>query len=331
MKEIISVMNLQKVESFFFILFFISNTLIASQPPLSIQEYGACPEKTIAHFNDRFNVALNKPMDGENHALSDTKNRDTLIAVSEEINHRYTGNVIVSVGQSPAYIIKAAQLLNELTKNSKTEYRYLAFSGKFLDEVGIHDQRKEFVASTKNIPTEKEIASYTEYLKSLQLDPKTIIERHSIKSQKTIFADFISSARGFASFVYILNAIARKEGVEEKSLQNSVGYHVFHMKEQALTSKSIHIKDARYSYVCDLSNNNVHAIEKKLIFNLAREQMNILFNDRLVQHFPKSSWTENSPDQFNLSDNAKLLIFKIIHHIAGRAQDLEPSKKKQKV
>jgi len=316
-------------KNFSVLLFFTAAMASASQPPLTIQEYCSSPQKTIADCNDLFDAAFNKPTGGEKHPLSDAANRDTLIAVSQEINHRYDGNVIVSVGQSPAYIIKAAELINELCENPNTQYRYLAFSGKFLDADGTHDQKKEFVTSAKTIPTQEEIASYTRYLKSVQLDPKKIIKRHRKKSQKTVFTDFISSARGFASFVYILNAIARKEGVEEESLKNSVGYHVFHMQEQPLTFKSIHIKDAEYSYVCDLCNNNVHAIEKKLIFNLAREHTNILFNDRLVEHFPKNTWNENNRDRFKPSDNAKLLIFKIIDHLACE-QKPEPSKKSKK-
>jgi len=219
-------------------------------------------------------------------------------------------------------------------EDSKTEYRYLAFSGKFLDEIGINEQRKEFGASAKNIPTESQLTSYTQYLKSIQLDPKTITERHSKKSQKTIFTDFIISARGFASFIYILNTIAQRQGIEEKSLQSGVDYHAFQKKDVTLNFKSLRIKDSTYpfhAYLCDLSKDNIQAIDKELIFNLALEKMNILFKDRLVPSFPKKSWTEDNPHQFNPSDNAKLLIFKIIDHIFSGAQDPEPSKKRQKV
>jgi hypothetical protein len=331
MKEFFFGTNLPKIQRFGFILFCVTNILTASQPPLSLQEYGLSSQKTIRDFNDLFAVAFAEPLQGEKHALSVRENRNTLIAVSEEINSLYDGNVIVSVGQSPAYIVRAAQILNELRKDSKTKYRYLAFSGKFLEEGGINDHRKEFVATVARTPTEEQITSYTRYLESLRLDPKAIIKRYRKKSQKTIFTDFIISAKGFASFVYTLHAIAQRQGIEEESLQNGVGYHVFKKNDINLNFNALDIKDSGYSYFCDLSQNNLQAVDTKLIFNLAREKMNTLFKDRLVPSFPKSCWTENNTRQFQLSDNAKLLIFKLTHHIARRNQASEQSKKKQRL
>ena len=75
---------------------------------------------------------LDVPIDNRFHPLRDQTSFQTLISAAKEINGRYKDSTIVSLGQSPAYLIKAAEILNEMDPTTtQNEYKYLAFSHKF--------------------------------------------------------------------------------------------------------------------------------------------------------------------------------------------------------
>ena len=108
---------------------------------LTIEDYNKVSADEKAKLNADFQKIINQPVRDlflkidNYHIFRDHRNFDKLIFEAQKINDQYKNCVVVSLGQSPAYIVKAAEILNELHDNkNNNEYKYIAFSGRFLKE-----------------------------------------------------------------------------------------------------------------------------------------------------------------------------------------------------
>ena len=123
---------------------------------------------------------------------------------------------------------------------TQNEYKYLAFSHKFFYRSSGDDFRKNY------FPTYKILEIYEKYLKSVQLDPETIIKRFTTKQTPTIFVEFAKTGEGLVSFMNVLAAIASKQKISIKELfDKAVIFHI--LQARALNNLSRRKLTKRYN------------------------------------------------------------------------------------
>lgn len=299
---------------------FVSNAFTMEQTyrnpeVFSLKAYRSLSHNDIQTLNNEFEATFNQQM-----ILKNPANIDELIATARELNNRYKNSVIVSLGQSPAYIVKAAEILNELENNKyQNEYKYLAFSGRFLSKNRFPPSYEEeepypnkiFYQSPRySLPTENQLEAYKKYLKLLKLDPIEITNRFNKSQIPTVFVEYMQHGESLASFLYTLNAIAATEGINKELFKKATKYYTF--QPQQFGSSIISEISVNIPPYPSASLENAQLANNRLMIGLANAD---IFHDRLVPNYPNQDWIQVNPNQFIPSNNAKLVIFKIINHV----------------
>ena len=172
-------------------------------------------------------------------------------------------------------------------------------------------------------PTYKILEIYEKYLKSVQLDPETIIKRFTTKQTPTIFVEFAKTGEGLVSFMNVLAAIASKQKISIKELfDKAVIFHILqaralnNLRDASLQNVIIQINEHMIRF------NNFQLIDTNLIEGLAGADS---FNDRLVPKYSLGYDYERNinPAEFVPSKNAQLIIFRIIHHLIHDKKKVE--------
>ena len=308
-------------------LFFSANTLIGMEdgksqnvsPIFSLEDYQKLSPYNIQQLEKEAQTILNITqkdimMGKDNYyILRDPSNIDKLINAATELNNHYTNNVIVSFGQSPAYIVKTAEILNQLKDNSSNEYKYLAFSGRFFSASKETEQKPIKIFLTNYMtppPTDNQLTIYEEYLKLLQLDPISIVKRFQKDNKQTVFIEYTQVGGGLASFIHTLMAIAQKEHISPELLKQAIIFHIFHTPQKYGPSPIQEITINTPPYASALL--DVHKIDNDLMTGLGNADN---FNDRLIVEYPLGNWEKINPTKFVSSRNAQLILFTIINHL----------------
>ncbi len=149
-----------------------------------------------------------------------------LVRLGKHLAISHTGQRIVCLGNSPAWMVKAGEMVAQRREN-KTEFLYIPFSGGFLTECQtktIPYERRVFEEVDKDHDWTKE-QGIAEYLKSQHLDPESIIAS-ARRGKKTVFVDYIQSAKGIASFLSLLFSYTRDLS-EAKELARALKVHLY--------------------------------------------------------------------------------------------------------
>ena len=309
------------------VLFLVFKTLLVGMEPvelqsispiLSLKDYQKLSPHTIQQLEKEaqrmFNITQKDVMGKDNYyILRDPSNIDKLINAATELNNHYTNNVIVSFGQSPAYIVKTAEILNQLKNNSSNEYKYLAFSERFFSASKETEQKpiKTFLTNYMTpLPTDNQLKIYEEYLKLLQLDPISIVKRFQKDNKQTIFIEYTQAGGGLASFVHTLMAIALKEQISPELLKQAIIFHIFQTPQKHGPSPIHGITINTPPYASALL--DIHTIDNDLMTGLGNADK---FNDRLIVQYPVRDWGKINPTKFVPSRNAQLILFTIIHQL----------------
>jgi len=272
---------------------------------LTVQAYRELSDESKQWYRKQFEEKiLNAPK--VHPMFEDPSYLDEVLNQGTYLNKCYKNSMIVSLGQSTAYYVKAAQILSEIDGNSNNnEYRHCAFSSRFL----------QYLATNPNVftwaydyakPYEEQLTKYKEYLSFLMLDPLSIVNRFDKEQKKTVFVEYTQHGGGLASFIYVLYWIGQQQGITKGALTNALEYHVYQQSFCELKSISI-VLDVNISVGLKR-----FLIENKPIVGLANADE---FDDRLVPTFQYWKWGTVNPLAFELSDNAKLIIFKMIDHL----------------
>jgi serine/threonine protein kinase len=111
------------------------------------------------------------------------------------LNQRYPdGWRIVSVGSSPAWIVRVMQLIGQMESPASydpSRYEYLPYSGGGLNA---------------RLPSKEEALALRPYLKRKGLDPQTIVNRKEV----TILMDYVQVGALFSSLIRIMEAWAKE-------------------------------------------------------------------------------------------------------------------------
>ena len=97
-------------------------------------------------------------------------------------------------------------------KDGLETYKFVAFSKYWY----IPDKEDGARKVERMAPTKEEEAVYKKYLKSIQADPKGIIEVAEKAGKKVIITDYVCTGKGMCSFLDLLGRYAEEQGVLEK-------------------------------------------------------------------------------------------------------------------
>jgi hypothetical protein len=202
---------------------------------------------------------------------------DKIVQLAENVLRSFPNSRIYSLGQSPAWIIKASEMLASY-HNKRGEFGYIPFSGSFL---GAH-QARDYDYGERPFPSKEAQASYRKLLKDIGLSPTEIISRYTEKGQKTTILEYTNSGRSIASFALILFSWAKKEQIK---LDDALDIVTFARYNSLPPVKCIEIYRAGIYAKCK----NIFT-ENDLLVVLANRVDNGSNSDRLVPSYPHKSW-----------------------------------------
>ena len=114
---------------------------------------------------------------------------------------------ILCLGRSPKWFLNTALWM----KDGIEDYKFVAFSKNWYrtDKYGL-------VRMDRYAPTPEEKKAYKRYLKSIQADPKHIVDVHNKTGKKIVITDYIDSGKGACSFLDLMSEYAEEDGILEE-------------------------------------------------------------------------------------------------------------------
>lgn len=215
----------------------------------------------------------------------DKSNFNKIVKIAENLLLSYPKARIYSLGQSPAWIIKAGEILSQ-EKAVSREFGYIPFSGSFLERE--QEDEGDFYIGGRPLPSRELQISYRDVLRSIRLSPREIIEQ-AAKGKKTVVLEYTNSGRSVASFVLVLFEWAKEEGII-KELKKSINIVTFARQnsgiEGILPLTRISIINADIYIACK----NLWG-ENKLLVALANSIDEGPQSDRLVPSHHHTNWS----------------------------------------
>jgi hypothetical protein len=230
------------------------------------------------------------------HPLASSEGIEYLISCAQMLISYNPSGRVFSLGQSPAWIVKTANLIETSTVTKKlnttpSRFNGIAYSGTLFKE-------KYQWAEPMPTITPAQKASYREYLQGLHLDPSSII-----KSGKPVtIVEHTHSGKGLFSFLRFIQDWAR--GSEWESYKKLIKIHFLKSEVHSLPIK-----------ISGCFKHSVQIIKHKFITNLTNADD---FDDRLLPRYQTYKWgTLDAHPEFckNLSASSKDIIAKIVLHL----------------
>jgi hypothetical protein len=227
----------------------------------------------------------------------------------------YSRDIIVGIGQSPAYLVAAAKILKQMkgTLEDPEQFKHLAFSGKWHEVISTRYQiKQEFCFPLKiffpSTPNKKQVKAYRDYLASMDLTPQTILGRFNEEKKKTLFIDYTVSTASLKSFVSLLTEWIREERIDINEIKEALHF---------MCLQNPYTYGGNATVACDPFEVVKYIFEEgtmdpELLRALAEADG---FNDRLVPYHPFSKWEKQDPNVYELSENSKLCLFNIIDYL----------------
>lgn len=253
----------------------------------TIKGYNSCSENAKNILRNRFiaECKLKYP----DYPFLEENNIDKLINLSkffidrsERHNYRLAG-----IGRSPLWILETGKLL----KDGIDDYINAAFSGAFYPE--------------GSMPDKTIIDHYRNYLKKIELDPETIVNKSRENGQKTIFIDLVGTGDCMNSFMQIFSnwtkeITEKQEGFFKDFKESMAIYALQHQKAESYWHKEFKSGHIR--------------INPNIYEGLITQDEKL--NNKLGVHYSCPEWLRIDPLKAKPSENARLMRFWIIDHLA---------------
>ena len=187
---------------------------------------------------------------------------------------------VFSLGQSPAWIVKAIQKEAAL-KGMQYETGYIPFSGSFFERE-MHVQNMHiYRPKTKRADLGMSIKEYRKVLTALGLSPQTIIDHFQKDRTRTTISEFFIKGRGLASFLYVLRSWA-KENKQDTLLQKALDVRLYSSECAYLKQSQATINLPGFAP----TSCNFHAVDRYL----EAELMISPDKTRIVPHYSWHDW-----------------------------------------
>lgn len=205
---------------------------------------------------------------------------EKIVDVATDVLKSCPNSRIYSLGQSPAWIVKAMGMIADLTNETK-DLGFIPFSGSFLNRKEEHSG--SFYIGDRPFPSKQEQLKYREVLSKIGLSPSEIILKAK-KWQKTTILEYTNSGESVASFALMLFSWAKEEGLT-KQLGNSLEIVTFARHNSLPPVTSLSITPLRANIKCK----NIYA-DNELLVGLANGKDEGSVSDRLVPIYRHQMW-----------------------------------------
>lgn len=200
---------------------------------------------------------------------------------------------ILCLGRSPKWFLNTALWM----KDGIEDYKFVAFSKFWYRHSSDGMKRMDSMA-----PTKEEIKAYKKYLKSIQADPKHIVDVHNKTGKKVVITDYIDTGKGACSFLDVMSTIAEQDGVLEdfaKSIRivaiGSMEYiESRYYDDELISEPSVPLPEKLMPYKKEIKqefhNMPLRVFEQMLI--------NENTNECRASYYPHETWTVYQPNRF---------------------------------
>lgn len=154
-------------------------------------------------------VSLEAALQREAHFIENPAHMKRLITLASQLRKRFPTEKyhIVGVGQSPAYVVKAMQYIEEcITRNHSKNYQLVAHSRRHVEKDG------DIFTIKNEHEVKRQLDIYQDYCEASGLSVQDIIDRFRESGKKTVFIDQVVSGCGLMTFLLSLCHTAKKMG-----------------------------------------------------------------------------------------------------------------------
>ena len=149
-----------------------------------------------------------------------------------DMKEKYPDSVIVSLGQSPAWIVHGLGMIRKLNREY-ANVGYIPFTGNFFkraeDDVG--DQKAmHYYAHEEKYPDKETIGRYLDYCGMYELKPLDLLKMAN-KGKKVVLAEMIKSGSGLASFLSVWTSQLDPETIER--ISKAIQFYVYDTQPNA--------------------------------------------------------------------------------------------------
>lgn len=280
---------------------------------------------------------------------------EKVMKLSQQLSSRFppTKFRLFSLGQSPAWIVKGAELLSP--PEHKAKFGYIAFSSSFLepkpwqldfnfckiaDYTTTSTRRKSsldkaldkanrptqelwskasFKLDTDRVPDQNKVKNYRNYLTSIGMDVNSIISLWKDKRIKTVIIDHTVEAKGYASFMSVLCTWANELG----KLNNlKAALQLVNLRNDNLSLSGLIEPITRTYFDMQLMrfnpDNDLEPYGFRDILYMLRDGDK--HGDRLTASYPSTMWDQ--PPQVNDNSMALNIEQKLVNVAQNRMQNV---------
>ena len=216
---------------------------------------------------------------------------------------------ILCLGRSPKWFLNTALWM----KDGIDDYKFVAFS-----KYWFRNSSDGLVRMDRFAPTEEEKKAYKRYLKSIQADPKHIVDVHQKTGKKIVITDYINTGKGVCSFLDLMSEIAEEDGVLEQFAKSirifGIGCMEYTEKsyydDEEVSEPSVQLPDRLMPYKKEIPQ-EFHDMPLDLF-----EQMlvNENTNECRSSFYPHEAWIAYKPNRFRTG----MLSDKKINELKGK-------------
>ncbi len=264
--------------------------------------------KKCIQFNKEVNTSELKNEKKNYLPLMNDKVMDEFLEVCD-VYRNLKNEPILCLGRSPKWFLNTALWM----KDGIDDYKFVAFS-KFW----YRSSRDGLVRMDGYAPSPDEKKAYKRYLKSIQADPKHIVDVHEKTGKKIVITDYINSGKGACSFLDLMSEIAEEEGILEdfaKSIRIlGIGCIEYtekrYYEDEEFSIPSVQLPERLMPYKKEIPQ-EFHDMPLDLF-----EQMliNENTNECRSSFYPHEAWTAYKPNRFKTG----MLTDKKINELKGK-------------
>jgi hypothetical protein len=247
----------------------------ARRPVIYADDPGVAPEpvvsKSLAPQSQSVKIA--------DHPLMNARNLDLLYELANKVSYNIDRmfpnkkQVLVGLGQSPAYLLEMIKLLDAKKHRYNRAYLDVAFSGSFYDAEGKRIDSIMFEEFNKLAPY------YRKYMERIGLSKQDLDKANT----QFIVLEVSHTCKGLKSFLQFF-------------ADYTIRPFVIYLQSHAFSAAGLEVPNERIA----LDDN-----EEKLMVELANADK---FKDRLVPHFSYYEWETIDPLSFKPDENVPVIM-----------------------
>lgn len=264
-------------------------------------------DKLIDDSQRQVLLSIDKHPENIRIPLQQESEMDNFIKVAQMYS-KFKEHPIICLGRSPKWFLNASLWM----KDGIPDYKFVAFSSRWY---WIYDgdfrMNDGLVRMERFAPTASQEKAYRRYLKRIQADPASIVERTQKAGQKTIITDYVDSGKGFTSFLEVMGNYAKDQGVLDEFGHSIDILKIGNKEYRQIRKKMEYIPSDPHVFMPEIMNKfdipttawgTGQIIEQKYFdvdYDVFKQMLiNQNPNECRSTYFSPNTWTIYNPDKF---------------------------------